>query len=189
MIRSRYCNEHGVLWAVARTRSCCYQASFCGYSKEAHQAIAGLACVAGRGVLQVWLMAERWPKAPLCVAVAHGRCSTQHTLTARPLLATCWVRGVLSISCCSSFPLSIRHLVFAVHIRRRLSLSYATAGDIGDTAYLEAAHLELPDSALLLRRASYLSLLLYVQQRNLWSSCHWEPIILVNTCKLPRRWP
>ena len=105
---------------------------------------------------------------------------------------TAWdVLGVRRVACIlsSSFPLSIRHLIFAVHIRRRLSLWYATAGDIGDTAYLEAAHLELPDSALLLRRASYLSLLLYVQQRNLWSSCHWEPIILVNTCKLPRRWP
>jgi hypothetical protein len=73
-----------------------------------------------------------------------------------------------------------RQLISAVHIRRRLSLLCATAGDIGDTAYLEAAQLDYRTQPYCCGASYLFLLLLFIQRRNLWSSCHWEPIILVN---------
>lgn len=123
------------------------------------------------------------------VALAHGQRSTQHTPTARPLLpTTCCMGAVLSIFC-SSFPLRhTRHLwrphqetafPFLRHCRR-----YWRHGVPG------AAHLDPRPTQPYCCGASDLSsfFLLHVWQYMLRSSCHWDLIIIVNLCKLPRRW-
>jgi hypothetical protein len=83
----------------------------------------------------------------------------------------------------SVFPLHHLHhtrpLILTVNIRRRLSLLYAAAGDIGDTAYLEAAHLDYRTQPYCCGASDLFPLLLNVRRRNLWSPCHWEPLILV----------